>query len=217
MFTGIVKEVGQVLEVQANAEGKVLKIASRDLIEHMNIDDSVSIDGACQTVIKKDKESFFVQAVHVTLEKTTLGKLNPGSKVNMELALRPMDFMGGHMVTGHVNCLGILKSVQNMGKNYEITIQVPPEQMKYIVKEGSITLNGTSLTVADTEREKNSFKVSLIPHTWEKTTLSHVKMGESFNVEVDILAKYLENLIFYRDGHIKGHSLTEEWLKRQGY
>lgn len=183
----------------------------------MNIDDSVSINGACQTVIKKTSDSFSFQSVHVTLEKTTLGKLTRGSRVNMELALRPLDFMGGHMVTGHVNCLGTLISVKNMGKNIEAWIGVPREQMKYIVKEGSITLNGTSLTVSDVKREQAQLAVSLIPHTWERTTLSEVKIGEAYNVEVDILAKYLENLIFYRDGHMKGAGLTSEWLKQQGY
>jgi riboflavin synthase len=217
MFTGIVKEIGIVRDLQVNAEGKRLKIAAKDLLPLMQIDDSVSVNGACQTVIEKDNETFTVQAVHVTLEKTTLGSLKAQSRVNLELALRPLDFMGGHMVTGHVNCLGKLVSVQNYGKNYEVAVEVPKEQMKYIVKEGSITLNGTSLTVADVNHELGQLKVSLIPHTWQNTTLSDTKIGEHYNVEVDILAKYLENLIFHREGHIKGHSLTEDWLRRQGY
>jgi len=217
MFTGIVKEIGTVVEVTANAEGKLFTVSSKSLIELMSIDDSVSINGACQTVIEKKSNSFRFQSVHVTLEKTNLGQLKIGSPVNMELALRPMDFMGGHLVQGHVNCLGILRVVKNTGNNFVATFEVPLDQMKYIVKEGSITINGVSLTVAEINRAENRFSVSIIPHTWTQTTLANYKIGEALNIEVDIIAKYLENLIFYRDGHKKTSSITEEWLKGQGY
>jgi riboflavin synthase len=217
MFTGIVKEIGQVLSVAANAEGKQFTVSSKSLIDLMQIDDSVSINGACQTITEIKGKTFSFQSVHVTLEKTNLGILKVGSPVNMELALRPMDFMGGHLVQGHVNCLGRLKRVQNTGNNFICSLEVPPEQMKYIVKEGSITVNGVSLTVSDIDRATNVFQVSIIPHTWAQTTLSKYNVGDAFNIEVDIIAKYLENLIFYRDGHKKTSSITEEWLKGQGY
>lgn len=217
MFTGIVKEIGLVQSVASNAEGKVFCVSSKTLIGQMQIDDSVSINGACQTITKIHGETFSFQSVHVTLEKTNLGMLKVGSPVNMELALRPVDFMGGHLVQGHVNCLGHLRQVQNTGNNFVCHIEVPSEQMKYIVKEGSITVNGVSLTVSDIQRSSNQLQVSIIPHTWAQTTLSKYNIGEAFNIEVDIIAKYLENLIFYRDGHKKTSSITEEWLKGQGY
>lgn len=217
MFTGIVKEVGKVLSVTANDEGKLFTVSSKNLIELMQIDDSVSINGACQTIIEKKGHSFTFQSVHITLEKTNLGLLKMGSPVNMELALRPMDFMGGHLVQGHVNCLGMLRRVENTGKNFVCSFEVPVDQMKYIVKEGSITVNGVSLTVSEIDRAHNQFQVSIIPHTWNQTALASYGVGDGFNIEVDIIAKYLENLIFYRDGHKKTTTITEDWLKGQGY
>lgn len=217
MFTGLVKELGTVLQVTPNQEGKELTVGSSDLIQHIGVDDSVSINGACQTVTSFDAKSFKFQSVHVTLEKTSLGSLKPGDKVNMELAVRPMDFMGGHIVQGHVNSLAKCVDVKATGKNYECRFEIDENSMKYIVQEGSITLNGVSLTVARVSRENNQFGVSIIPHTWDATTFAQLKIGTMVNVEVDILAKYVENLIYYRDKHKNNSKLTPEWLASKGF
>lgn len=193
MFTGLIKEIGEIKSIVTNPEGKLLGIKSRDLIKDMAIDDSVCVSGACQTVVKIKGDVFFVQAVHVTLEKTTFGSLRPGNLVNLELSLRPTDRLGGHFVSGHVNGVGTISKIVNQGKNWLITVKYPKGLEKYIIQEGSITIDGISLTVA--YQKKGELTVSIIPHTYEKTTLGLKKVGDKVNLEVDLLAKYLEKLL----------------------
>src|SRR5210317_1760794 len=149
MFTGLVKELGKIVKITPNNEGKEFTIASKSLINEIGIDDSVAVNGCCQTVVAYDQETFTVQAVHVTLEKTTFSNLKTGDEVNLELALRLSDRLGGHLVQGHVNGVGSLQSVTRKGKNYVLRIRGPENLSKYIVKEGSIAIEGISLTVAD--------------------------------------------------------------------
>jgi len=193
MFTGLIKEIGEIKSVVTNPEGKLLGIKSRELIKEIAIDDSVSVNGACQTVVKVKGDIFYVQAVHVTLEKTTFGSLRPGNPVNLELSLRPMDRLGGHFVSGHVNGTGQITKVLSQGKNWLITVKYPKELEKYIIQEGSIAIEGISLTVA--YLKKGEMTVSIIPHTYEKTTLGSKKVGDKVNLEVDLLAKYIEKLL----------------------
>lgn len=193
MFTGLIKEIGEIKSVVTNPEGKLLGIKSRELIKEIAIDDSVSVNGACQTVVKVKGDIFYVQAVHVTLEKTTFGSLKPGNPVNLELSLRPMDRLGGHFVSGHVNGTGQITKVISQGKNWLITVKYPKELEKYIIQEGSIAIEGISLTVA--YLKKGEMTVSIIPHTYEKTTLGSKKVGDKVNLEVDLLAKYIEKLL----------------------
>jgi len=214
MFTGLVKEIGKVKSVIPNSEGKLLVIESKELISNIEIDDSVSVNGACQTAVKVEKDYFTVQAVHVTLQKSTLGALRAGDEVNLELALQLSDRLGGHIVQGHVNDMGTIVSISNQGRNYLVRIQVSKEQMKYIVKEGSITLDGISLTVADVDTDSRIFTVSIIPHTWENTVLRNRSVGCKINIEVDILGKYIENLLNYRNS---AEPLSDEWLRSKGY
>ena len=142
MFTGIVKALGTVGQSSPTTEGKRLKIYCEEMISDMEIDDSVALNGVCQTIVTLGKDYFEVDTVHVTLEKTSLGQLRPGEKVNLELALRPMDRMGGHFVQGHVNGLGKLLKINSTGKNFEVDFGFPKELGKYIVREGSITIDG---------------------------------------------------------------------------
>jgi riboflavin synthase len=193
MFTGLIKEIGEIKSVVTNPEGKLLGIKSRELIKEIAIDDSVCVNGACQTVVKVKGDIFYVQAVHVTLEKTTFGSLKPGNPVNLELSLRPMDRLGGHFVSGHVNGTGQITKVLSQGKNWLITVKYPKELEKYIIQEGSIAIEGISLTVA--YLKKGEMTVSIIPHTYEKTTLGSKKVGDKVNLEVDLLAKYIEKLL----------------------
>ena len=223
MFTGLVKSIGTVGSLSKNAEGMLITILDKKVSQDVAIDDSVSINGACQTVVDFDDQSFKVQAVHTTLEKTNFKNLKVGDKVNLELALRLSDRLGGHLVQGHVNGIGQIVNWESRGDNYQVNFRVPESLMRYVVKEGSITINGISLTVSDLNLENRVAQVSIIPHTWNNTTFRDLKIGEEINLEVDILAKYVENLLFHggkTDKYVKEtqpSKITEDWLKSQGF
>ncbi len=217
MFTGLVQEIGIVKSIIPNREGKQLVIKAKDVLSEIAFDDSISINGACQTATKIDVDSFTVQAVHVTLEKTTLGQLKIGDEINMELALRLSDRLGGHMVQGHINDISLIKKIDQTGENYLLSVQVSKNQMKYIVQEGSITLDGISLTVAKLDKKNCLVTVSIIPHTWKNTILRNRKVGSAINIEVDIIGKYVENLLFHREEHKNSSSITEGWLSSKGF
>lgn len=205
MFTGIIKDVGVIKSTTANTEGVLFTIATK-LAPEIQVDDSVATNGVCLTAIKVGENEFSAQAVKVTLEKSNLGKLKAGDKVNLELALRPMDRLGGHFVQGHVNGIGTLKGIKKTGKNHELTFNSDPKLFKYFISEGSIAIDGISLTLAHVgERE---FTVSIIPHTYENTGLCAKKIGDLVNIEVDMMAKYLENFLNFE----KKFSL-EKWYK----
>lgn len=213
MFTGLVKEMGTLVSTTSIAEGKRLRIRAPKLISEINIDDSVSVNGACQTAVAISEDTFDVIAVHTTLEKTTLGQLKNGDVVNLELAVKASDRLGGHIVQGHVNGLAKLIEVKNHGENFDLKFFIDSKLRRYIVDEGSIAIEGISLTVSRTGPDW--FGVTIIPHTWHNTILSHRKLGDNVNIEVDILAKYLENLIGHM-GNVKS-GLTLDFLKEKGF
>lgn len=216
MFTGLVKEIGRVVSALPNKEGKELAIASSTLVKQVEIDDSVAVNGVCQTVTRIENDKFFVQAVHTSLEKTTLGALRSGDEVNLELALTLQDRLGGHIVQGHVNDVGRIVGITSIGNNYLVSIQLSNENVKYVVKEGSITIDGISLTVAEFDRNAAVATVSIIPHTWENTILRNKKVGSNVNIEVDILAKYVESLFMGREQATK-KDISAEWLRSKGF
>jgi len=196
MFTGLIQEVGLISKIRSNAEGKEFIIKAPGLIKEISIDDSVATNGCCLTATEIYDDSFKVQAVHMTLEKTSLKDLTEGSPVNLELSLRPTDRLGGHMVQGHVNALGKILSIKTIGENWEICVEIPQNLRKYMILEGSIALDGISLTIA--RLDDSSLTVSIIPHTLEKTTLSVKKVGDHLNIEVDMVAKYIENFLRFK-------------------
>ncbi|HXH74218.1 MAG TPA: riboflavin synthase [Bacteriovoracaceae bacterium] len=207
MFTGLIQEVGIIQSIITNAEGKEFVIKAPGLIKEIGIDDSVATNGVCLTATAIKGDTFKVQAIHVTLEKTSIGHLKSGDKVNLELSLRPMDRLGGHMVQGHVNALGKIKAIKTIGENWEIEVSFPADLRKYMISEGSICLDGISLTIARLTSE--TLTVAIIPHTLEKTALSSKKVGDTLNVEVDMVAKYIENFLrFDKDKNPKN-----EWAK----
>lgn len=208
MFTGLIKDIGTIKAITPNNTGREFVIEAPKLHSEIQIDDSVATNGCCLTAAKVSGKTFTVQAVHVTLEKTNLGKLKVGGQVNLELALRPMDRLGGHFVQGHVNGIGKIQSVMPRGNNWEITINCPRDLFKYMISEGSIALDGISLTIA--RLTDASFTVSIIPHTYENTVLHTKKVGDSVNIEVDMMAKYLENFMLYN----QKFSL-DKWYKDQ--
>jgi len=193
MFTGLIKDIGTIKSFSRNPSGAKIVIQSKKLIEEIAIDDSVATNGVCLTATHVSDDSFSVQAVHVTLEKSNLGALKAGDKVNLELALRATDRLGGHLVQGHVNGIGKITNIKQLGNNWEFHFKTEPSLYKYMIKEGSICIDGISLTIANID--KTNFSVSIIPHTYENTILYTKKIGDSVNIEVDMMAKYLENFV----------------------
>jgi riboflavin synthase len=210
MFTGLIQEVGIIESINTNAEGKEFVIRAPHLIKDIKVDDSVATNGVCLTATKIQGDTFRVQAIHVTLEKTSIGYLKPKDKVNLELSLRPQDRLGGHFVQGHVNALGKIKKIEKTGNNWEIEVTFPDELRKYMISEGSIALDGISLTIA--RLSDTTLTVAIIPHTLEKTSLSSKNVGEVLNLEVDMVAKYIENFLRFNKDHVKSHEWAQNFF-----
>ena len=190
MFTGIVTYRGRLQKViGANYTFSAPEDFCRKLTEGI----SVAINGACLTVAKKGKNSFSVEVMPETVKRTTLGKLQEGDMINLELPATPKTFLSGHIVQGHIDVVAKISNVKRQGNSYGITINVPVNLTRYIVPKGSITVNGISLTVITAS--KTSFTVSIIPYTWNHTTFSTLRVNDTVNIEVDVLAKYVERLL----------------------
>ncbi len=193
MFTGLIKCLGTTHSKKINESGIIFGFQAPSLTSGLSIGESIAINGVCLTVTSIQEDLFFVQGVHVTVEKTSLSNLVIGSKVNLELPLKANDGLGGHFVQGHVNGLATIQKIEQRGENYECTLEVPESLRKYLILEGSIALDGISLTIA--RLHKNNITISIIPHTWQETNLQYKNIGDRVNVEVDVLAKYIEKLI----------------------
>ena len=222
MFTGLIKEIGTIKSICKTQEGIDIEVYSNELLKELNIDDSVSIDGVCQTVVSFDSNSFKVQSVKTTLDKTNFKYLSVGNKVNLELALTLSERLGGHLVQGHINGTGEIINLENKGANYIVSFYLPDSLIKYVVVEGSITLNGVSLTVCNLDKDSNIASVSVIPHTWNNTTFLYSKVKSLLNIEVDIIAKYVESFLFNvnksnKYSEKKESKINEGWLKSQGF
>ena len=209
MFTGLVKDIGVIKSITSNKEGKVFVVQSQKLAHEISIDDSVATNGVCLTATNIKNDTYECQAVHVTLQKTNLGSLKLGDKVNLELALRASDRLGGHIVQGHVNGIGKILNIKSTGKNINITFSVEEHLKKYIIKEGSIAIDGVSLTVYDVQ--EGQYKVTLIPHTFDNTIFHTKKNGDKVNIEVDIMAKYLEHFMKFDNTKANYEETLKEW------
>jgi len=192
MFTGLVEAKGRIDSFEKNEDGMILRL-NHDNSFNVEINDSVSCDGVCLTVISKDKNFFEVQLVNETLSRTTAKTWKEKEELNLERALLPSTRMGGHFVQGHVDGITTIEGIEYFDKSSTWTFSMNSDIERYIVEKGSIALNGVSLTVAT--KHKNSFDVALIPHTIELTTFGNLSIGDNVNVEVDILGKYIENFI----------------------
>ncbi len=188
MFTGIVKELGEVAAVETSAEGARLRIRA-ELAEELGAGDSIAVDGACLTATSVTGDEFEADVMHQTLELTTLGELEPGSRVNLELPLRASDRLGGHVVQGHVDGTGTVAELSDDGFAQRLRVELPDELLPYVVEHGSIAIQGVSLTVA--ALTDDAVEVSLIPETLERTTLGAVGPGDRLNIECDVLARYV--------------------------
>ncbi len=193
MFTGIVRELGVVVEVTEAGGGRALVVEAPATAGRGAVGDSVAIDGCCLTAAAIDAGRLSFHAVPETIGRTTLGELATGDRVNVEPALRAGDELGGHYVQGHVDAVGRIQSIEVEGEGLRVFVEAPDGVLRYCVEKGSITVDGVSLTVA--ELAADAFAVALVPHTLEATTLSGLEPGRQVNLEADVLAKYVERLI----------------------
>lgn len=192
MFTGLVEAIGTVRRVQPLGEGRRLSIVA-PFVAELGTGESVAVDGVCLTVVERDSEVFAVEAVPETLARTTLGRLEPGHRVNLERALAAGDRLGGHLVQGHVDEVIVVESIERQGENRYIQLRLPSSGRPLVAERGSITINGVSLTVLGVSED--TVRLSIIPHTWEATTLADLAPGDPVNVEYDLIARYLQRLM----------------------
>ena len=196
MFTGIVSEVGRVVDYEKTDRGRRLRVQAPDTTATLGVGDSVAVNGICLTAVVVDSPHFHVEAMAETLARTNLGGLEKGSSVNLERPLQMGGRLDGHIVQGHVDAAGVVADVQPEGRSRRVSISIPDGLERYLVYKGSVAVDGVALTV--TAVEEGSFEVALIPHTLEATTLRDMEVGDTANVEVDVLAKYVERLMGFR-------------------
>jgi riboflavin synthase len=193
VFTGIVRELGRVTSAAGGDTGRALEIEAPGVASAIAVGDSVALDGCCLTAEAVEGASISFHAVPETIARSTLGRLTVGDAVNVEPALRVGDALGGHFVQGHVDAVGRVQSVEAEGDGLRVFVEAPDEVLRYCVEKGSVTLDGISLTIA--ELAEDAFAVVLVPHTLEATTLSALVPGREVNLEVDVIAKYVERLL----------------------
>ena len=212
MFTGIVEEVGQVYSYSNLGDKARMVIRAKRVLEGIRPGDSVNIEGVCQTVIDTGPETFAVDTLAESLKKTTLGKLKPGSPVNLERALRADSRMGGHFVQGHVSCTVLIRELRTTGNNVYLAVEIPEDQLRYCVPEGSIALDGISLTIANISG--NVATQNIIPVTLKATSLGSRQAGDYMNLETDIIGRYVERLL---SPAANARGLSFERLRELGY
>jgi riboflavin synthase len=193
VFTGIVEELGAIAELDITPTGARLGVRSPKLAPLSHIGDSISISGCCLTIVEIDDALLRFEAVPETLQRTALGTLAVGDRVNLEDALRAGEPFGGHLVQGHVDGVGTIASIEREGDGHRVGVQTPSGLMRYLAEKGSIGVAGISLTVA--ALRDDAFEVAVIPHTWNSTTVSGWEVGDQVNLEVDVIAKYVERLL----------------------
>ncbi len=212
MFTGIISEIGTIHSVRHESSHLRLVIDAPVTASETSLGESIDISGACQTVVSIDGNRFAVDTVQETLRKTTLGRLTTGSRVNLEQAVKPSDRLGGHIVSGHVDCIGTVQNVQANSTERTIEITFPDKFADLIVAQGSITVDGVSLTVANLQ--SNILSVAVIPTTWEMTTLSSLTTGSAVNLEFDMIGKYVVQYMKRRKSH---NQIDENRLRELGF
>ncbi len=211
MFTGIVEELGAVKALRRDAGAARLTISASTVLESTAIGDSICVNGVCLTVVEMNKSDFSADVAVETLKVTNLGELKIGAKVNLERALQLSARIGGHLVSGHVDAVGRIREKREEGNGWRIFIDAPDAVLRYVIKKGSIAVDGISLTVADVD--PSGFSVAMIPHTAKLTTLGFKTAGDSVDLESDIIGKYVERLL---SGRVEG-GVSLELLKKTGF
>jgi len=194
MFTGIIVATGRVTSVTQKGGDLELGIDAAALdLARIAVGDSISVQGACLTVARMEGSRFYADVSRETMAKTTLGTLRPGSRVNLEPSLRAGDALGGHWVSGHVDAVGTLRAVVQDARSWRLEFELPVSLMRFVASKGSICVNGVSLTVNKVEGRR--FDVNIIPHTHQVTTLGELQIDDGVNIEIDVIARYLERLM----------------------
>ena len=189
MFSGIVEEIGKLVSF----DGARVVVSASKVLEDLEVSDSIALAGTCLTVVERDEDTFTVEVVPETLKRTNLGALKPGDGINLEGSLTWGERVGGHLVQGHIDCVVTVESITPEGNSRIIRFKTPERIMRYVVEKGFVALDGVSMTVVD--RDDGSFSVAVIPYTWDNTTFSERAIGGGLNLEADVTAKYIEQLI----------------------
>jgi riboflavin synthase len=193
MFTGIIEEVGEVAGIDDQKDFRTIRVRGRRILEDVQVGSSIAVNGVCLTVRSFDTGGFSAELSHETLERTSLGRLKSGVVVNLERPMRADGRFGGHIVQGHVDCVGNIRAFDRVGDNWNLEVQLPQSARRYVVEKGSIAIDGISLTVAAVNDDVIS--VAIIPHTLENTNLKRVMPGDPVNLEFDVIAKYVERML----------------------
>ena len=212
MFTGIVEEMGTVTQLIRGSKEQRITISCNKILEDIHIGDSIAVNGVCLTVVTYDGKSFQADVMNETFLRSSLGALRPGSPVNLERAMAADGRFGGHIVSGHIDGTGLIKSIKKDGNAIWFEIAAPRDILDGIVEKGSIAIDGISLTIAAVDNV--SFKVSIIPHTLKETVLGVKKEGDTVNLETDVIGKYVKKLLMSRTTNA---GLTKEMLLANGF
>ena len=215
MFTGIIEEMGVVKEVSKTRQGSSVSILAQTVLEGLKVGDSVTVNGACLTVVAFARTEMKADLSPETAKVTTLGSLKAGDPVNLERAMRLGDRLGGHLVSGHVDAIGTIRARVQEGDALQLTIEAPREVLRYCVPKGSVTVDGISLTL--NEVTDRGFRVTIIPHTAKVTTLGIKQAGDAVNLEADLIGKFVERLFPGREsGSQPAIQIDKEYLQRRG-
>lgn len=215
MFTGIVEELGVLRAIRRGVDSAQLVIGAEKVLEGIRVGDSIAVNGVCLTAVRFNAQEFTADVMAETLDKTNLGALNSGDRVNLERALCLGDRLGGHLVSGHIDGVGTITGQERHDIATLITVRAPRELMRYIIKKGSMAIDGTSLTIVDFGVDH--FQVSLIPHTAQATTLGFKKVGDTVNLEGDIVGKYIERLAGFREEPGRESKVSLSFLAEHGF
>lgn len=215
MFTGIIEEIGIIDSIQRGVKSAVLNIQANKVLTDIKIGDSINANGICLTVTKFDSKRFSVDAMSETIKSTNLNDLKPGSKVNLERALRISDRLGGHIVSGHIDGTGVIKDIKSDDNATWFSIKCDESISRYIIKKGSVAIDGISLTVADTNDQ--NFTISIIPHTAMATSLLEKNTGDRVNIECDMIGKYVEKFLSDKDQTKRDNNIDLEFLTKHGF
>ncbi len=215
MFTGIIEEIGTVGSIQKTASAAKLNIRCNEILDDINLGDSIAVNGVCLTVTTFDQGGFTADVMHETLNRSSLGDLKPGSHVNLERAMAAGGRFGGHIVSGHIDGTGSIVKLEKDANAIWYTITCGQHLMRYIIEKGSVAIDGISLTVAKVTRD--TFSVSVIPHTLGETILSEKKPGNTVNLENDCIGKYVEHLMQFAGDSKEESKITESFLIENGF
>lgn len=212
MFTGIIEEMGKVQSIQKKVNFATLSIQASKIMEDIHLGDSIAVNGVCLTVTSRSKNSFMADIMHETLNRSTLGLLHTGNIVNLERAMPVYGRFGGHIVSGHIDGTGVISDIRKDSNAIWYWVKTSSSILRYIIEKGSIAIDGISLTVAKVL--KDSFTVSIIPHTASTTTLSHRRIGDLVNLENDCIGKYIEHLLTKESNR---SNITSDFLTKYGF